>query len=117
MTGLRSHSGQVLACLSPHPKAFPDCSRDASARRLVVPLGAGPVTIDFGPVPAGAYAVALIHDENANNRMDKTAIMPREGFGFSRDAPVRFGPPSFARAAFDVADRPVHQTIRMRYIL
>lgn len=117
VTGLRSQSGQVLACLSPHPKAFPDCSRDASARRMVVPLDAGTVHIDFGPVPAGAYAIALIHDENGNNRMDKAAIMPREGFGFSRDAPVRFGPPSFRRAAFDVTNKPVHQTIRMRYIL
>ena len=115
--GLRSQNGQMLACLSPHPKAFPDCSRDPGARRLVVPLNARTAEIDFGPVPAGAYAIALIHDENGNNRMDKAAIMPREGFGFSRDAPVRFGPPSFQRAAFSVTDKPVHQIIRMRYIL
>jgi uncharacterized protein (DUF2141 family) len=48
--------------------------------------------------------------------MDKAMMMPREGYGFSRDAPVRFGPPSFRSAAFTVGAAPVHQTVRMRYI-
>ncbi len=43
-------------------------------------------------------------------------FMPREGFGFSRDAPVRFGPPRFDAAAFVVADVAIHQTVRMRYM-
>ena len=67
-------------------------------------------------VPPGTYAIALVHDENGNRRMDKTLILPREGFGFSRDAPVRFGPPSFAAAAFAVASQPVRQTVKMRYM-
>jgi uncharacterized protein (DUF2141 family) len=51
--------------------------------------------IAFQHVLPGRYAVALFHDENANGRMDKMLMMPREGFGFSRDAPIRL-----ARRAF-----------------
>lgn len=104
-----------MACLTAQPAAFPDCSKDPAARSLTVPAETT-VQLDFGPVPTGRYAISLFHDENVNGRLDKRLMMPREGYGFSRDAPVRFGPPSFASAAFAVADAGNHQTIRMRYI-
>jgi len=66
----------------------------------------------------GTYAIALLHDENENDRIDRLlGLVPREGFGFSRDARVSFGPPHFEDAAFDVGTAEVSQTIRMRYML
>ena len=115
VSGLRSHDGQVLACLTANPRDFPDCRHDPAARKRVVPARLAS-TIDFGAVASGSYAIALLHDENGNGKADMAVMIPREGFGFSRDAPVRFGPPSFAKAAFPVKDEPVRQTIRMRYI-
>lgn len=115
VTGLRSQRGQVLACLTANPRDFPDCRHDPAARKLVVPARDA-ATIDFGGVAAGRYAIALLHDENGNGKADMAVMIPREGFGFSRDAAVRFGPPAFARAAFAVGDVPVRQAIRMRYI-
>lgn len=115
VTGLRSAKGQVLACLTARPKAFPKCQNDPDARALTVPAN-GSVELDFGEVPNGRYAIALIHDENANGKLDKRLMIPREGFGFSRNAPVGLGPPSFADAAFAVDTRSEHQSIRMRYL-
>lgn len=116
--GLRSARGRVLACVTAEPANFPECGRDSSARHLAVAVPPGrSLTLDFGPLPPGRYAVSLFHDENANGKLDKLVMIPREGFGFSRDAPVRFGPPSFAAAAFVVSDAPVRQTIRLRYML
>lgn len=115
VTGLRSTKGQVLACLTARPRSFPNCARDPEARSLKIDAG-GDGQLDFGPVPAGRYAISLFHDENGNGKMDKRLIMPREGYGFSRDAPVRFGPPSFDSAAFTVGGTAQHQTIHMRYI-
>lgn len=115
VTDLRSDDGQVLACLTAKPAAFPNCEHDPAARRLIVPAGK-PLVLDFGAVPNGRYAIALVHDENGNGKLDKQLLMPREGFGFSRDAPVRLGPPSFSRAAFTVEGEEEHQTIRMRYL-
>jgi uncharacterized protein (DUF2141 family) len=119
VAGLRSAKGQILACLVSNAKAFPDCSKDAHARKLAVPVrpaSQGPTVIDFGPVPSGTYAVALVHDENGNGRMDKQLFMPAEGYGFSRDAPVRMGPPSFSAAAFQVEGQAVRHTVKMRYM-
>ena len=67
-------------------------------------------------LPPGRYALALLHDENGNGKADMTLMTPREGFGFSRDAAVRMGPPKFAAAAFAVDSDAVTMPVRMRYI-
>lgn len=64
----------------------------------------------------GDYAVAAIHDENGNGRLDKRLVILREGFGFSRNPPIRFGPPAFADARFGLTPGSASQTIRMKYI-
>lgn len=115
VTSLRSSKGQVLACITAHAKAFPDCDKDPAARAVKVPAGKT-VELDFGPIAPGHYAISLFHDENGNGKLDKSLMMPREGYGFSRDAPVVMGPPSFARAAFTVAGANHHQSIKMRYM-
>ncbi len=117
VTGLRSAKGQVLACLTTQPRAFPNCTKDPAAHKLTVPVVAGgTVRLDFGPVAPGRYAISMIHDENGNGKADMALFMPKEGFGFSRDAPVRFGPPSFNSAAFMVAEDAVQHSVRMRYM-
>ena len=70
----------------------------------------------FTGVPPGRYAIALLDDANRNGKADKALFLPREGFGFSRNAAVRFGPPKFAAAAFDVGAGEVSVPIRMRYM-
>ena len=115
VTGLRNTKGQVLACLTAVPKSFPDCRKDPAAKQVIVPAAAT-VQISFGAVPAGRYAISLIHDENANRKMDMALMVPKEGYGFSRDAPVRMGPPKFDQAAFDVSGPAIEQEARMRYL-
>ncbi len=116
VTGLRSAKGQVLGCLTTQPRAFPDCAKDPAAHKLVAAIVANTVQLEFGPVAPGRYAISLLHDENGNGKADMVLFMPKEGFGFSRDAPVRFGPPSFNSAAFAVAETSVQLTARMRYM-
>ena len=116
VTQLRSAKGRVLACLTRDPAKFPDCDKDPAAYRLIVPA-AHTVELDFGPLPQGHYALALIHDENGNGKLDKLLMVPREGFGFSRDAPVRMGPPAFDKAVFNTSDQVTRITLRMRYLL
>lgn len=114
-TGLRSSKGQILACLTARPDAFPDCSKDPKALSAIVAAGLT-VRFAFRDVAPGTYAISLLHDENGNGKADKALILPKEGFGFSRDAKLRMGPPRFAAAAFTVGSDPVHQQIRMRYL-
>jgi len=114
VTGLRSTKGEIMACLTMRPDKFPNCQNDPNARRLIVP--ATKPSLDFGTVAEGRYAIALIHDENGNGKLDKRLMIPREGFGFSKDAPVVMGPPRFDSAAFAVGPDAEHLSIKMRYL-
>jgi uncharacterized protein (DUF2141 family) len=113
---LRNERGIVQACLTAMAQHFPDCRADPAARHMSV-TARNDMVLEFTDVPPGTYAIALVHDENGNGRVDRVLMIPREGFGFSRDAPVRMGPPSFDAAAFHVGSGAVSQTIRMRYLL
>lgn len=114
--GLRSTRGLIQACMTANPGAFPDCQKDPLARHVTVTAADGPSVV-FHHVQPGRYAIALFHDENANGRLDKLLMVPREGFGFSRDAPVRFGPPRFDAAEFPLGETALTTPIKVRYLL
>ena len=105
----------MLACIPATAKAFPNCDKDPKAISAKVNAGTT-VSFTFRGVTPGTYAISLLHDENGNGKADKALMIPKEGFGFSRDAKVRMGPPKFSAAAFTVSGDPVHQRIKMRYL-
>ena len=111
---LRSTRGSILVCLTADPDDFPGCVDDAQALTRTVPASAPDLAFDG--LPHGNYAVSVIHDENGNARLDTFAGIPREGFGFSRNPPVTFGPPRFAAARFAIDGDAQRQQVRMRYI-
>jgi len=115
LSGLRSGEGQLLACLTSDPKAFPGCQKDPHALRLTVPARAP--HLHFSGVRSGTWALAVVHDENGNGRMDMTLFLPREGVGVSRNPRPRMGPPTFESAAFAVGGRDVSLAVEMKYML
>lgn len=116
VSGLRSSGGMVRACLTSDSDDFPKCT-DPRDQHIVVKASPS-VEFAFTGVKPGRYAIALLHDENGNGKMDRALLlMPKEGYGFSRDAPVRMGPPKFEAAAFSVGDEPIREAIRMRYMM
>jgi len=115
VSGLRNTKGQLLVCLTANPKAFPDCSKDkASVRMAVKAANAGHFKV---AAPAnGTYAIAVVHDENSNNKMDMALFMPKEGFGFSRNPAIGMGAPKFNSASFAVTG-DTRQAIKIKYML
>ena len=117
VTDLRSTKGVVRACMTTREDIFPKCIKDPGSHRTVVPAGEK-VVIRFTDVKPGDYAVALLHDENDNGKADRAmGMMPKEGYGFSRDAPVKMAPPKFRDAVFAQGQGVNRLTIRMRYFL
>ncbi|OYX65538.1 MAG: hypothetical protein B7Y88_07760 [Sphingomonadales bacterium 32-64-17] len=117
VTGLRNTKGRIIACMTSDESHFPRC-RDVAGSYKANAAASDSVVLHFAGVVPGTYAIALLHDENENGRADRAlTLIPREGFGFSRDAPVRMGPPNFEDAAFSVGSGTITQTIRMRYLL
>ena len=84
------------------------------ARIRVAVAGATVAAVLTAPAP-GRYGVKLFHDVNGDGKMDTNIVgFPTEPFGFSNDAPIRLGPPSFADAAFDIGPAGAAQLITLR---
>ncbi len=112
--GLRSDLGEVHVAVYDAAGSFPKDGE--SLADAVVAAAAGKVTVVFKDLAAGKYALAVYHDENGNNEFDQGILgVPLEGYGFSNDAAVFFGPPDFAAAAIVLAEPAANITIRMSY--
>jgi uncharacterized protein (DUF2141 family) len=105
----------VRICLTRDPEHFPGCIDDGQAIKRSVP--ASESALRFDDLPSGAWAVALFHDENRNGRLDTLLGIPREGFGFSRNPPIRFGPPRFSAARFSLTTGDSAQRVQLKYLL
>ena len=112
--GLRSDLGDVHVAVYNAADRFPKDGEYLTT--AVVAAAAGKVTVTFKGLAAGNYALAVYHDENDNNKFDQGILgVPLEGYGFSNDAAVFFGPPDFAAAAIVLAEPAANITIRMSY--
>jgi uncharacterized protein (DUF2141 family) len=99
LKGLKSDSGQAGCTIFSAPDGFPNRPEIAIQRRWV-PIKGRAAVCEFVDLPPGGYALAAIHDDNGNGKLDKNAVgKPTEGVGVSRDArPGLMSPPTFGDA-------------------
>ena len=100
LSALRSERGTIHACMTQAPRYFPNCENDPRALTETVP--ATEHQLRFSDVPAGRYALSVFHDENSNRKLDTVVGIPKEGFGFSRNPVIRFGPPHFDKVSIEL---------------
>ena len=111
--GLRSTNGFVRVALFDAAEGFPEAIGKARFT-ATLPITAACARVVFPRVPAGTWAVAVLHDENGNGRMDRGFPgLPREGFAVS--GPVRSGPPRFRGASILIRAAETNLQVRMRY--
>lgn len=112
VTGVRSDRGMiaVAVCDKAHfLRAQCPCHAAVAAKP-------GQVTVRVPNVPPGTWAVEAYHDEAGAGRLEFSLLgMPKQGFGFSRDAPMHFGPPRFAEAAFTLSEADGALTVPLHY--
>ena len=114
ITGLNNDKGRVAVALFASASDFPKQERALLGE--LTPIANKTAQVTFRNLRPGLYALAVLHDENQNSKMDFNFLgMPLEGYGFSNDASAMFGPPSFADAAFQLKARPSRVSIKMRY--
>jgi uncharacterized protein (DUF2141 family) len=64
----------------------------------------------------GVYVLALYHDENANQKFDRTAIgFPAEGYGFSNNPSTFAGLPSFRSVRLNIPRTGLSTRVQMKY--
>jgi uncharacterized protein (DUF2141 family) len=67
-------------------------------------------------LPPGRYAIAVLHDENSNHKLDRNMFgWPKEGFGFANNPKVNLTAPSFDKAAIQVNCRVTETTVHLIY--
>lgn len=109
VAGLRNSDGTLYVAVCTEAEFLePGCAHTGSA-----PAGDSAVVVS--DVPPGTYAVQAVHDENNNGTLDRPGFLPTEGLGFSRDAPMRLGPPRFRDAAFELTEAGATVSLTMRY--
>jgi uncharacterized protein (DUF2141 family) len=116
LDGFRNDRGQAYVLLFHSPgDGFPLKKRKAM-RQLVAPVRGRRSRVVFTDLPPGLYAVAAMHDENRNNKMDTNWLgLPKEGWGMSNNPHPRFSPPSFRECAFGVAPPGRLVVLHMQY--
>ncbi len=105
----------IRLAVCPANSGFPDCDEHA-IRTATISLKSGEASVGLVGVPTGTYAIGVFHDANENGKLDTFLGIPREGFGFSRNPPLKPRAPHFDEAAIDVQSQQ-RLEIRLKYIL
>lgn len=112
---LRNDTGSVSFLVFDKAQGFPSDPGQARFRGTVKPKeGRARLTLD--KVPQGTYAVAALHDENENGKLDRNWLgAPTEGYGASNNPPPRNGPPRFDESKFVIDNTQKSVNIRVIY--
>jgi uncharacterized protein (DUF2141 family) len=108
------HEG-VLGCrLYSSPTGFP---KEPTPRQQQKAITGTTVRYTFEGVPTGTYAVSVMHDENANGKLDANFLgIPTEGYGVSNNHTHAMSAPTWDESKFDVKDgQDVRLGIALRY--
>ncbi|WP_413558341.1 DUF2141 domain-containing protein [Bdellovibrio sp. HCB209] len=95
-------------------RAFPG-EADKAIKTLYVPVPKNSkLEFTLDNMPAGKYAVAILHDEDGNKKLNTVLGYPREGFGFSNNPTILVGAPAFSKCAVELLDDTTVK-IKMKY--
>jgi uncharacterized protein (DUF2141 family) len=113
---IRNSTGAVACALFESPAGFPTDFLLSATNIMMIKIKRTQARCDFEDIPPGRYALAVIHDENMNGRLDTNRLgVPTEGYGFSNDAKAFLSAPSFRAASFAYDGRNVELTISLNY--
>ena len=118
VVGLKDRQGNLKA------EVYPDNNKDflqddnilvsegKTFRRVVIPVTqSGPVVLCIRVPERGPYALSLMHDRNANNKMNLSS----DGVGFPGDPHLCWSQPKANEATAVAGNGPTPITITMQY--
>src|SRR5579875_812315 len=115
VTGFRNQKGDAGGSLFRSPAGWPEDNSKAYVHGAF-PIQGDHATLTFQHLPPGRYAVAVLHDENSNHKLDRNFLkVPKEGFGFGNNPHVGLSAPKWETAATDVGCPVTETDIRLIY--
>jgi uncharacterized protein (DUF2141 family) len=110
VAGIRNTEGNVRLALRSGP--------DTVVQSMIAEIDAKTMTATavFEDLALGSYGVAVIHDENKNEKLDFNEVgMPLEGYGHSNNPEKRMGPPKFDETKFTLSQPATTVDIQLIY--
>ncbi|MFA0963586.1 DUF2141 domain-containing protein [Roseivirga sp. BDSF3-8] len=103
VSNLRNGDGKIRVVVFNSEDGFPG-KHEKGYKVLNIEATSPETVLVIDDIPYGAYAIAVLHDENDNGKMDTNMVgMPKEGYGVSNNASASmFGPPSYEDAVFQL---------------
>lgn len=96
-----SEHGKVNVAVYDSDKTF--LKFDGVVQTQSLPASEDGVDFRLEGLPPGEYALAVFHDANGNNKLDKNWLgIPTEKVAFSKGKMKTFGPPSYRECCFKV---------------
>jgi len=113
---IRNSTGTVACALFESSAGFPAEYLGSAINIMVIKIRHTQARCDFEDIAPGTYALAVVHDENMNGKLDNNWLgIPTEGYGFSNDATALLGAPSFSAASFLYNGQNLDLTISLHY--
>jgi uncharacterized protein (DUF2141 family) len=113
---IRNSTGTIGCALFESPDGFPVEYLRYAININVIKIRDTQASCDFEDIQPGTYALAIVHDENMNGKLDTQWLgIPTEGYGFSNDVKAILGPPSFSAASFLYDGQEIRLTISLHY--
>ena len=113
---IKNSTGTIACALFESPDGFPAEYLHAATNIMVIRIRDKQARCDFEAIAPGTYALAVVHDENMNGKLDTNWLgVPTEGYGFSNDAKTLIGPPSFSAASLPYDGQNLDLTISLHY--
>lgn len=113
---LRNNEGSVAFALYNRDDAFPDEHYKKYYKKMIGKIKNGNASATFKDVPAGKYAVNILHDEDNDGKIKKGFILPKEGIGFSNYQSIGIGnKPKFSKASFNL-ESDLKITVKVIYM-
>jgi uncharacterized protein (DUF2141 family) len=107
--GVNEQGGNVGMLVFNSPKGWAE-DRSVALKDITVPAHSGTVTIVVPSLPAGQYAVAVVHDVNQNHKLDRNWIgEPKEQWGLSNNPHALIKTPSYKACTIQLnSDKEIH---------
>lgn len=111
VAGIRVQQGEVKLAVYSGEEAWKG-GAPVTGRRAA-PDGSEVLRFSFDDLPAGRYAIRVMHDENGNGKLDTNLLgIPKEAYGASNNPKVMRAP-RFDEAAFDLGGADVSLNIEL----
>ncbi len=112
VSGFPSNKGQAYVALFNSSETFPSYGKQLKGK--IVEISQLKCKVSFANLNSGSYAIAVYHDVNKNDKLDKNMLgMPTESYGFSNNARATFSAPSYQDAKVSCTkDKSINITVK-----